>query len=271
MIRRRTLKFWVPAERVDTMRARVMDYLPPFVYPGAQEFNGVASIYLDTRRFDLYRQRMETPDSSTLMRLRWYETPAKGPVYIELKQNRSGGLEIKRRFGIPASLLPGFLDGSASLQEIIDSATMPDDKDFIAQFATELRGFVTARELRPRVGVQARRRMFQDGEAGRIRLTLDTGVTMRHADDLNEPSWDSIPAQAHRLHWAVMEVKLATTAPPWLKPLLSDAQLISRDDFTKYGHGVAMLNPDRRLSLPMPTWVHTYMAATQPAPRVAAA
>ena len=75
-IRRRVLKFQLPAHEAPTLATHIGGYVPAFRYEDGPLATRVTSLYLDSDGLELYGQSSRAPDQAGLIRLRWYSWPA---------------------------------------------------------------------------------------------------------------------------------------------------------------------------------------------------
>lgn len=176
---------------------------------------GVTSLYFDTPRLELYRQKRNSDYLKTKVRLRWYETPipSPGPVacFMEIKR-KIGALRTKVRvkLDLPTHVLA---HGLFTDRAISEAPTLADPG---------LGGL----PLVPMFLVQYRRLRFVDPVTG-IRVALDTAVRCSTANPAFLPRTDCV-----WLSVGVLETKGAIRELPMtMAPI---AGRLRREAFSKY-------------------------------------
>jgi len=258
-ISRQVMKFWVRAGGIDALSDSIQRHLPVYRFEGGPAISRICSTYLDTTAFSLYRDRVLEPESDhVLVRLRWYGRLGVGPVFFEMKKNGLPGQPgLKRRLPVRRDAVLAFMHGAADPGVLAAAHSSDARRARLHALLAELRAFVASHDLRPTVHVQYFRRAYQrSAEDTRVRLTLDTRMSMRTARGRDPLARFRGPV--HHFPWAVLEVKLQAERPAWLVDLLRDPHVEPAPKFSKYAHGVAMLYRVEDLALPAPVWTRVH-------------
>lgn len=183
------------------------------------------------------------------IRLRWYGDMAQTEIFVERKTHRedwTGETSVKTRFPIKEKYVNAFLSGSYTLDHTI--AKMRDRKlksekelEELEQLATEVQGTILEKKLHPMVRTFYNRTAFQLPGDARVRISLDTDLTMIREDneevDRSGSNWRRLdagtkppfthldPDDVNPFPYAVLEVKLqtqhGTQAPAWVETLVN--------------------------------------------------
>jgi uncharacterized membrane protein YidH (DUF202 family) len=152
-------------------------------------------------------------------------------------------------------------EGKKSIKEIED----------LEQLAREIQYRVVTRKLVPVTRSFYHRTAFQLPGDARVRISLDTELTMTREDNLDGKqragkNWRRMdigidwpfsqlpPADVERFPYAVLEVKLQTQAgqepPQWIRDLIASHLVEAVPKFSKFIHGTATMFPNRINLLP---------------------
>jgi hypothetical protein len=225
------------AQTVAFLRA-VSTHTMPELHDRARPLSFTRTTYLDS--VDLAYLRSCTGRVARRLRLREYalastltEAPLlTGLCFLELKQS-AGTVRSKVRVSAPARALERIVDGSldAELGDAIDD-------DGRAALAT-LRAEVAAR--RPvRCLTTWYRRSCLSAENGRVRITLDQGLSFCEPHHLGVAGEDATPHEIiARGPARILEVKLQGEPPPWLAR--ATAGLAPAPAFSKFQMGMVAL------------------------------
>lgn len=276
---RKTSKYWVHGENVTPVKCLVLKYLPVLVFPTKiRKIDlAVSSVYLDNDALDLYRGRLEKTEGAEAIRIRWYGSDDPQEVYVERKVHRedwTGEVSVKTRFLLKEKHVADYLAGTYTADDLVaklrkDPRHRPEDVDAMGTLAHEIQAAVLARGLKPKVRTFYNRTAFQLPADARVRISLDTELSMIREDgphragrnwrrtDIGTTDFDELSSkEIYRFPHAVLEVKLQTQAgqeaPQWVDRLITGPLVEEVPKFSKYIHGTAALFPS--LTTVVPYW-----------------
>ncbi|KAF3051304.1 vacuolar transporter chaperone [Didymella keratinophila] len=281
---RQTTKYWVHPDNIVELKLIILKHLPVLVFNPNKEFNeedaSITSIYFDnTDTWELYEGRLKKTEGAEAIRLRWYGGMNSDTIFIERKTHRedwTGEESVKARFKLKEKNVNDYLKGKLLPQKIFEKERREQkrpEKDIASdeQLAREIQYRVIDRSLVPVTRSFYHRTAFQLPGDARVRISLDTELTMTREDNLDGKkragdNWrrtdigvdwpfKQLPAEDKELFpYAVLEVKLQTAAgaeaPQWIRDLTSSHLVEAVPKFSKYIHGTATLNPSRINLLP---------------------
>lgn len=240
----------------------------------------ISSIYYDnTDTWELYTGRLKKTEGAEAIRLRWYGGMENGTIFVERKTHRedwTGEKSVKARFSLKEKNVNAFLAGKMTVESIFEKARKDGKKsdkeiDDLEQLAREIQYRVITRELVPVTRSFYNRTAFQLPGDARVRISLDTELTMVREDNLDgrkraganwrrtdigiDYPFSQLPAEdVERFPYAVLEVKLQTQAgqepPAWVRELVGSHLVEAVPKFSKFIHGTAILFPTRINLLP---------------------
>ncbi|KAF1919330.1 VTC domain-containing protein [Ampelomyces quisqualis] len=283
---RQTTKYWVHPDNIVELKLIVLKHLPVLVFNPNKEFNeedaAITSIYFDnTDTWELYEGRLKKTEGAEAIRLRWYGGMSSDTIFIERKTHRedwTGEESVKARFKLKEKNVTSYLRGELQPEKIFEKERKEQkrsEKDIASdeQLAREIQYRILTRKLEPVTRSFYHRTAFQLPGDARVRISLDTELTMTREDNLDGKkragdNWrrtdigvdwpfKQLPAEDKELFpYAVLEVKLQTQAgqepPQWIRHLTSSHLVEAVPKFSKYIHGTATLNP-KRINL-IPYW-----------------
>ncbi|KAJ3093222.1 vacuolar transporter chaperone [Quaeritorhiza haematococci] len=281
---RRTTKYWVHPDNVTEVKCIILKYLPVLVFSskGSREPNpAISSVYFDNDSFELYQGRIEKTEGAEAVRLRWYGTMDQQEIFIERKTHRedwTGESSVKQRFPIKEKYVNDFLKGTYKMDRTIQKMRergLKSEKELaeLQQLSTEVQETVLKKKLHPMVRTFYNRTAFQLPGDARVRISLDTELTMirednfdavRSGDNWRRPDagidfpFNYLPSEdVTRFPYAVLEVKLqtqhGTEAPKWVEDLVKSHLVEEVPKFSKFIHGIATML-DSHVSL-LPFWL----------------
>ena len=200
-------------------------------------------------------------------------------IFVERKTHRedwTGEKSVKARFSLKEKNVNAFLSGkltAASVFEKVRKDGKKSEKEIadLEQLANEIQYRVITRKLVPVTRSFYNRTAFQLPGDARVRISLDTELTMTREDNLDGrdragKNWRRMdigidypfsqlpPEDVERFPYAVLEVKLQTQAghdpPEWIRELISSHLVEAVPKFSKFIHGTATLFPTRIHLLP---------------------
>ena len=268
-------------------KANEVKHLPVLVFNASKEFDpkdsAVSSIYYDNpETFELYLGRLKKTEGAEAIRLRWYGGMDSDEIFIERKTHRedwTGEKSVKQRFSIKEKHVNAFLNGQMTPPQVFEKTRKEGKKPETAiaeleQLAKEIQYRVISRKLVPVTRSFYNRTAFQLPADARVRISLDTELTMTREDNLDGrersgSNWRRMdigidwpfsqlpPEDVERFPYAVLEVKLQTQAgqepPAWIRELIGSHLVEAVPKFSKFIHGTATMFP-KRIDL-LPFWM----------------
>lgn len=271
-------------DNITELKLIILKHLPVLVFNPNKEFEAkdtaISSIYYDnSETFELYTGRLKKTEGAEAIRLRWYGGMETETIFVERKTHRedwTGEKSVKARFSLKEKNVNAFLSGKMSVESIFEKARKEgkkSDKEIsdLEQLAREIQYRVITRRLVPVTRSFYNRTAFQLPGDARVRISLDTELTMTREDNLDgkqragknwrrmdigiDYPFSQLPAEdVERFPYAVLEVKLQTQAgqdpPEWVRELISSHIVEAVPKFSKFIHGTATMFPTRINLLP---------------------
>ncbi|KAI9753835.1 MAG: vacuolar transporter chaperone [Candelina submexicana] len=281
---RQTTKYWVHPDNITELKLIILKHLPVLVFNASKEFeakdSAISSIYYDNpETWELYTGRLKKTEGAEAIRLRWYGGMDTETIFVERKTHRedwTGEKSVKARISTKEKNINAFLSGKMTVESIFEKMRRDgkkSDKEIsdLEQLAREIQYRVITRKLQPVTRSFYNRTAFQLPGDARVRISLDTELTMTREDNLDGreragKNWRRMdigidypfsqlpPEDVERFPYAVLEVKLQTQAgqdpPQWVRDLTSSHLVEAVPKFSKFIHGTATLFPDRIKLLP---------------------
>lgn len=281
---RQTTKYWVHPDNVTELKLIILKHLPVLVFNASKEFDqadsAITSIYYDNpEKWDLYEGRLKKTEGAEAIRLRWYGGMQNETIFVERKTHRedwTGEKSVKARFAMKEKNVNAYMRGELLPAAIFEKARKEGKKSEKAiaedeRLASEIQYSVLKRGYKPVCRSFYNRTAFQLPADARVRISLDTELTMVREDNLDGrkrsgDNWrrmdigidwpfSQLPTEdVERFPYAVLEVKLQTQMgqepPEWVRQLISSHLVESVPKFSKFIHGTACLFPDRINLLP---------------------
>lgn len=223
--------------------------------------------------------RLKKTEGAEAIRLRWYGGMDTETVFIERKTHRedwTGEKSVKARFSLKEKNVNAFLNGKMTVESVFEKLRREGKKSEkeiadLEQLAREIQYRVITRKLVPVTRSFYDRTAFQLPGDARVRISLDTELTMTREDNLDGrercgKNWRRMdigidypfsqlpPGDVERFPYAVLEVKLQTQAgqepPEWVRELVSSHLVEAVPKFSKFIHGTATMFPTRIHLLP---------------------
>ena len=223
--------------------------------------------------------RLQKTEGAEAIRLRWYGGMDTETIFVERKTHRedwTGEKSVKARFSLKEKNVNAFLEGKMTVENVFEKMRREGKKGEkeiadLEQLAREIQYRVITRELVPVTRSFYNRTAFQLPGDARVRISLDTELTMTREDNLDGrtragKNWRRMdigidypfsqlpPEDVERFPYAVLEVKLQTQAgqepPEWVRVLTSSHLVEAVPKFSKFIHGTATLFPTRINLLP---------------------
>jgi len=252
-------------------------HLPVLVFNASKEFeakdSAISSIYYDNPdTWELYMGRLKKTEGAEAIRLRWYGGMETETVFVERKTHRedwTGEKSVKARFSMKEKNVNAFLSGKMNVESVFEKMRKEGKKSEkeiadLEQLAREVQYRVITRSFVPVTRSFYNRTAFQLPGDARVRISLDTELTMVREDNLDGreragKNWRRMdigieypfkqlpPEDVERFPYAVLEVKLQTQAgqqpPEWVRELISSHLVEAVPKFSKFIHGTATLFP----------------------------
>ncbi|OQE14863.1 hypothetical protein PENFLA_c035G05498 [Penicillium flavigenum] len=281
---RQTTKYWVHRDNITELKLVILKHLPVLVFNANKEFEekdtAISSIYFDnTDTWELYQGRLKKTEGAEAIRLRWYGGMESDQIFVERKTHRedwTGEKSVKARFVLKEKHVNAYLEGRMTVEQIFDKMRKegkksPAEIDDLEQLAREIQYRVITRRLVPVTRTFYHRTAFQLPGDARVRISLDTELTMIREDNMDGrqrsgKNWRRMdigvdfpfsqlpPEDIDRFPYAVLEVKLQTQAgqepPQWIRDLTASHLVEAVPKFSKFIHGTATMFPTRIDLLP---------------------
>ncbi|GMM31589.1 Vtc4 protein [Martiniozyma asiatica (nom. inval.)] len=280
---RQTTKYWVHPDNITELKLIILKHLPVLVFNSNKEFetedSAITSIYFDDREMDLYYGRLLKTEGAEAIRIRWYGGMSTDTCFIERKTHRedwTGEKSVKARFPIKESKVNDFLSGSFTAKQLFEKARKEGKKstqeiDSLQRLAEEVQYRVLKDKMRPVMRTFYNRTAFQLPGDARVRISLDTELTMVREDNfdgidrtngnwrrmdigVNWPFSNLADSDAERFPYAVLEVKLQTQMgqepPQWVRDMVSSHLVEAVPKFSKFIHGCSTLLPEMVNTIP---------------------
>lgn len=281
---RHTTKYWVHPDNVTELKLIILKHLPVLVFNPSKEFEeadtAITSIYYDNpETWDLYEGRLKKTEGAEAIRLRWYGGMQNETIFVERKTHRedwTGEKSVKARFSLKEKNVNAYMRGELLPAAIFEKARKEGKKSEKAiaedeRLASEIQYTVLKKGYKPVCRSFYHRTAFQLPADARVRISLDTELTMIREDNLDGvrrsgDNWRRMdigidypfsqlpPGDIVRFPYAVLEVKLQTQLgqepPEWVRQLISSHLVEAVPKFSKFIHGTATLFPDRIHLLP---------------------
>lgn len=202
-------------------------------------------------------------------------------IFVERKTHRedwTGESSVKSRFAVKEKNVNDFCRGTYSIDKTVAKMRergQKSEKELEAMklLADEVQGTIISKKLKPMIRTFYNRTAFQLPGDARVRISLDTELTMVREDNFNEKrsgdNWRRMdigidypfsqlpPEDVNRFPYAILEVKLqtqhGTEAPRWVEELIKSHLVEEVPKFSKFIHGVATLL-ESHVSL-LPFWL----------------
>ncbi|KAH3899066.1 Vtc4p SCDLUD_004489 [Saccharomycodes ludwigii] len=280
---RQTTKYWIHPDNITELKLIVLKHLPVLVFNTNKEFevqdSAITSIYYDNEDMDLYYGRLRKDEGAEAHRLRWYGGMGSDTIFVERKTHRedwTGEKSVKARFALKEKYINDFMKGNYTVEQAFvkmrkEGKKSPQEIESLEALATEIQYTVLKKKLRPVMRSFYNRTAFQLPGDARVRISLDTELTMVREDnfdgfDRTKGNWRRMDIgidwpfkqlddkDVERFPYAVLEVKLQTQMgqepPEWVRDLVRSHLVEPVPKFSKFLHGCASLLGDKVDSIP---------------------
>lgn len=217
-------KYIVPTDKMGKLRQLLLPFLEYDPYSNIDESGEytVKSIYLDTKKFKDYHDKLEGIYKRKKIRIRGYNRITHdSKMFLEIKK-KIGSHIYKNRSRILFSELKGFLENK-NLDSIESNKNCSDAEKFLYYY---VKG-----SLNPITLVTYEREAFFSKFDKSLRITFDKNIRYKKADNcdvLFSEHSDSIQSD-----FFVLEIKFTKGFPDWLQKILQSLNL-KRGSFSKY-------------------------------------
>ena len=274
---RKTVKYWVEPRHVLALKLELAKHLPVLVFPAEEKSDdvfskrdggAVTSVYLDSKRGDVYDARLTREQGATLVRARWYgddddvsmtdDVWNTSPVFVERKTHHeswSRDGSTKERFALRRRDARAFLSGPRPDANVGAALAFLFDKGDEAarcarrRLAEEIARFeLDEKNIEPSVRTEYRRVAFQRSDDNAVRVSLDVDLTF--ADARGIADWDERNAvdsridranEKHAFPFAVLEINTRDETPPeWVERALRSAPCLEVRKFSKFLHATML-------------------------------
>ncbi|KAJ2918482.1 hypothetical protein MD484_g1970, partial [Candolleomyces efflorescens] len=275
---RQTTKYWVHPDNLVPLKLAILRHLPVLVFNAEKEFEAsdaaITSIYFDNEDLDLYLGRLEKTEGAEAVRLRWYGDVTTKTIFVERKTHRedwTGEKSVKARFPLKEHQVNAFLRGEYTVDEDFQELVTKGKKsqqevDGMIQLANEVQYAVLTKKLVPVMRSFYNRTAFQLPGDARVRISLDTELTLVREDNwdgrsrsgdnwrrtdfgIDFPFEQVLPEDKEIFKYGILEVKLQTQfgqqPPQWVQDLVQSHLVEAVPKFSKFIHGCATLLPER--------------------------
>lgn len=280
---RQTTKYWVHPDNITELKLIVLKHLPVLVFNTNKEFeredSAITSIYYDNEDLDLYYGRLRKDEGAEAHRLRWYGGMSSDTIFVERKTHRedwTGEKSVKARFALKERHVNDFMKGNYTVEQAFSRMRKEGKKSIkeiesLEALAIEIQYTMLKKKLRPVMRSFYNRTAFQLPGDARVRISLDTELTMVREDNFDgvnrtKDNWRRMDIgvdwpfkqlddkNVNRFPYAVLEVKLQTQLgqepPEWIRELVGSHLVEPVPKFSKFIHGVATLLNDKVESIP---------------------
>lgn len=220
-----------------------------------RDSGNIASVYLDSLpNLENYHERLHRNDFASVVRMRWYgeRDPRNGDkqIFVERKVHRAsytGQSSIKERGEILQKDADAFLAGKYSPEK------GSSDGEFLGQVMHEIK----ESGQMPLMRTSYSRTAFQRSTDNIVRISLDTNLSMTKEFPNTGPYWcrDLMSEPLHEdevvnFPYGVVEIKLQSAPPEWVKNLIRSGILLSVPKFSKFLHGTGFLYQENADNVP---------------------
>lgn len=281
---RQTTKYWVHPDNITELKLIILKHLPVLVFNPSKEFekkdSAISSIYYDNpETWELYEGRLKKTEGAEAIRMRWYGGMDVDTIFVERKTHRedwTGEKSVKARFSTKEKNMNAYLRGDMTTEQIFEKMRREGKKsekeiNDLEQLAKEIQFRVIDRKLVPVCRSFYNRTAFQLPGDARVRVSLDTELSMVREDNLDgrkragdnwrrmdigiDYPFSQLPeGDIERFPYGVLEVKLQTAQgqepPEWIRELTASHLVEAVPKFSKFIHGCATLFPTRIDLLP---------------------
>lgn len=232
LARRYELKYRISESTAQKVKGFVTAFLSPDPYtrrwPDGQYT--ICSLYMDSERFDLFRETVLDKCNRFKLRIRGYDDEPESPVYFEIKR-KFNGIIYKSRAKAGKSEIASILKG-----HYLPPNATEADRTTLKQYVH----YAHCLQARPIVLVRYKREAYEGQMDTRARVTFDRQLMYYETDKsvfkLNGQGWKKVP-----INFVVLEIKFTDYFPVWLVDMIRLFNL-NRQSMSKYGNAVKQLS-----------------------------
>ncbi|KAK9457147.1 VTC domain-containing protein [Dipodascopsis uninucleata] len=294
----KSFKFWVHPDNLMEVKTFILRHLPLLIYnPQSSKIADISTpdptittLYFDNPDFSLYLEKLESRETASSLRLRWYgKLNAHPEIFIERKYVDKEDPEnvLEQRIPIKEKYVKPFIDGSYSMEKSIrkmrDRNVPKSEVEKFEKVVHDIQDFIRINNLQPVLRAVYSRTAFQIPDDDRVRISIDDDIDLiredsfdatrpvRDPDDWHRRDIDDIgmvhpfkmirKGEISRFPYAVLDIKVAMKQgdkrirPSWVKDLMSSHLVKEAPKFSKFAHGVAMLFDDEEYINVLPYWL----------------
>jgi len=230
---RKEYKYWVPIELLDPLRQRFLGNMvhdPHCCREKVGEPYSVRSIYIDTRRFLFYYEKIYGLKIRKKLRIRSYECADSGNgAFIEIKRKFNNTI-LKERVKMPLAEAPVLFNGGKPV--LFDQNPKFMDKAVLDKFVYLIKRL----KLEPKVLVVYEREALQGIDDPRMRVTFDMNVRSHAYPEVEDIFREDDLRYLNNTHF-ILEIKFSGRMPVWIRNIIREFGLRVQA-ISKYCHGL---------------------------------
>ena len=283
-------KFFIHEDNLLEVKTTILRHLPMLLYTPSsvkdvathQRDPTITALYLDSPTFTLYNGKLEKGNGSSSLRLLWYNQLAdNAEVTLEKKTLQEGDSSTEVKIKLKTKYVMPFLKADYKLEKTIRKLQSQEGEGGqkaagLARKVDEIQKFVQDNKLEPMLRANFTRIAFQIPGDDRVRISIDTNLTLVHEDCLDGVQPCRSPREWHRkdiddaglehpfpgldhdevsyFPFALMEIKMSQGLKrrriEWIEDLMASHLVREAPRFSKFLHGVASLFEDHVNSFP---------------------
>lgn len=279
---------WVHPDNLLEVKTLILRRLPALVYSDqtSKEADGndspaVTSLYFDSKKFELYSEKINRQSETSSLRLRWFgQLNTRPEIFVEQKASDAKGMSQEHRFTIKDKWVKPFIDGDYNMEKSVQKMERQGQaKEQIESFketVARIQDFIKQKKLSPVLRANYSRTAFQKPLDDRVRISIDTNLAFIREDTLDPERPCRNPNDWHRedidnssmaypfrninqsevskFPFAILDLKLKEDGirkrPAWIEDLMGSHLVHPVPRFSKFVHGVASLFEDHVNNLP---------------------
>ena len=233
LARRYELKYRISEQMAQRVKGFISAFLSPDPYSlrVPDRHYSICSLYMDSERFDLYRETVLDKCNRFKLRIRGYDDEPTNPVYFEIKRKLNGIIYKSRAKASKDEIAP-ILKG-----HYLPPNATEADRTTLKQYVH----YAHCLQARPIVLIRYKREAYEGQMDIRARITFDRElkylITDKPAFRMNGQGWKKVP-----IDFVVLEIKFTDYFPVWLVDMIRMFNL-NRQSMSKYGNAVRQLAP----------------------------